>query len=52
MIFLAGLIAVCAVILQLRGSSMTCIFCDIVSKKTDTELVYEDEVNLIAGFLQ
>lgn len=42
------LIAVVAVIYGSGSSSMTiCIFCDIVSKKTETELLYEDEVSLI-----
>lgn len=24
---------------------MSCIFCDIINKKADTELLYEDEVD-------
>lgn len=48
MIFLAALIAVVAVIYG-SGSSMTsCVFCDIVSKKAETELLYEDEVKMIS----
>lgn len=34
-----------AVILQFQGAKMSCIFCDIVNKKSDTELLYEDEVS-------
>lgn len=44
-IFVAILIAAFAVILQFRGANMTCVFCDIVDKKTETELLYEDDVN-------
>jgi hypothetical protein len=29
---------------KFRSDKMTCIFCDIIAKKTDTELLYEDEV--------
>lgn len=51
LIFVAILFASLAVgIAQYRSSrydSMACIFCDIVNKSSDTELLYEDEVNLI-----
>lgn len=47
-IFVASTIALCAVILQFRGANMTCIFCDIVDKKTDTQLLYEDDVKVVS----
>lgn len=41
-----AIVVIIAVIFQFRGAKMSCIFCDIVSKKVNTELLYEDEVNL------
>ena len=40
----ALVIALFAVFLRYRDDKMPCIFCDIVAKKSSTELVYEDEV--------
>lgn len=39
-----GLLAIFLQIRSRQGDGMTCIFCDIVNKKADTELLYEDEV--------
>jgi hypothetical protein len=37
-------IVIFAVFLRYRGDGMPCVFCDIVAKKVDSQLVYEDEV--------
>lgn len=44
-ICIASAIAVFAVFLQFRGRTMTCVFCDVVDKKTSTDLIYEDDVS-------
>lgn len=45
LIFIAIAIAVFAVIWSDKEERMSCIFCDIINKKADTELLYEDEVD-------
>jgi hypothetical protein len=39
-------VVIFAVFLRYRGDGMPCVFCDIVAKKADTQLVYEDEVSV------